>query len=107
MNESDYLQEIYLVITTEKNKENAYRIGNILLTEKLVPCISIKNIESIFWWEGTINELNEVQLMIKCKKDNLNEVCKMISENHSYELPEIIYLPVSTTKDYYNWVYSI
>ena len=97
---------IYFVITTEKDKINANKIANLLLKEKLIPCVAFKNIESHFWWEGEINQLEEVQLIFKCKEENINKVCKKISECHSYELPEIIHFPVSANKDYHSWVNS-
>ena len=104
---ADFNQEIYLVITTEKDNNNASRLANLLLKEKLIPCVNFKNIESSFWWEGKINKSNEVQLMIKCKKENINKVCNKIADCHSYELPEIICFPVSANKNYHNWVNSI
>ena len=102
----DFNNLIYLVITNEADKKNAYKIANLLLEEKLISCVTFKNIESSFWWEGKITQSKEVQLMIKCKKENINKVCNKITENHSYELPEIIYFPVSANKDYYHWVNS-
>ena len=107
MHLSDLNQEIYLVITTEFDKKNASKLANLLLRQKLTPCINFKNIESHFWWEGNINQSKEVQLMIKCKKENINKACKKISEWHSYEVPEIIYFPVSANKNYHHWVNSI
>ena len=103
---SEFNQLIYFVITSEKNKENAYKIADLLLGEKLIPCVTYKDIESHFWWEGEINKFKEVQLIIKCKEENLKKVCKKISESHSYEVPEIIYFPVSSSKDYYHWLNS-
>ena len=104
---SDLNQEIYLIITTEVDKENASKLANLLLREKLIPCVSMKNIESYFWWEGNINKSKEVQLMIKCKKENINKVCDKIAEWHSYEIPEIIYFRVSANTNYYDWINSI
>ena len=97
---------IYFVLTNEVDKRHACKIANLLLGEKLIPCVTFKNIESHFWWEGEINKSKEVQLIIKCKKENINKVCKKISEYHSYEVPEIIYFPVSANKDYHQWVNS-
>ena len=97
---------IYFVITTEKDKKNANKIANLLLGDKLIPCVSFKDIESHFWWEGEINQLKEVQLIIKCKQENINKVSTKISKYHSYEVPEIIYFPVSANKDYHHWVNS-
>ncbi|KGG19342.1 divalent-cation tolerance protein CutA [Prochlorococcus marinus] len=104
---SSFNQEIYLVITTEFDKKNASKLANLLLREKLIPCVTFKNIESHFWWEGNINQSQEVQLMIKCKKENLDNVCNKISEFHSYSIPEIIYFRVSANKNYYHWMNSI
>ena len=107
MSLSDFNQEIYLVITTEADKKNASKLADLLLREKLIPCVTFKNVESHFWWKGEINQSKEVQLMIKCKEENVNKVCNKISEWHSYELPEIIYFRVSAKKNYYQWVHSI
>ena len=104
---SDFNHEIYLVLTTEVDKKTAYKLANLLLKEKLIPCVTFKNIESHFWWDGIINQSKEVQLMIKCKEENLNKVCNRISELHSYLVPEIIYFRVSANKNYYHWVNSI
>ena len=107
MSLSDFNQEIYLVITTEVDKKNASKLADLLLREKLIPCVTFKNVESHFWWKGEINQSKEVQLMIKCKEENVNKVCNKISEWHSYELPEIIYFRVSANKSYNQWVNSI
>ncbi len=104
---SSFNQEIYLIITTEADKKNASKLANLLLSEKLIPCVTFKNIESHFWWDGDINQSNEVQLMIKCREENLTKVCDKISDFHSYKVPEIIYFPVSVNRKYYNWVNSI
>ena len=99
--------EIYLIKTTEVDKKNASRLANLLLKEKLIPCVNFRNIESHFWWEGNINRSKEVQLIIKCKKENLSNVCNQIAEWHSYDLPEIICFRVSVNENYFQWVNSI
>ena len=104
---SDFDHVIYVVITTEVDKKKAFELADLLLKEKLIPCVNFKNIESYFWWEGSINQSKEVQLMIKCKEENIDKVCNKITEWHSYEVPEIIYFPVSANKDYYHWVNSL
>ena len=104
----DALKNIKDVSDNERtNKKNALKLANLLLNQKLIPCVTFKNIESHFWWEGNINQSEEVQLLIKCKKENINNVCNKIAECHSYEIPEIIYFPVSADKNFYQWVNSI
>ena len=106
MVDTEFNHLIYLVLTTEADSKNAYKIANFLLREKLIACVTFKNIESHFWWRGEINQSKEVQLLIKCREENINKVCKKIAECHSYEVPEIIYFPVSASKNYHHWVNS-
>ena len=106
MNCFDDHNKTYVVLTTEADKKNAHRIANILLEEKLTPCVSFNNIESSFWWEGEITQSEEVQLIIKCKENNLNKLLNKISESHSYQVPEIIYFPVKASNDYHHWLSS-
>ena len=107
MDLSDLNHEIYFVITNEADKKKASELAYILLMEKLVPCVNFKDVESYFWWEGNLNQSTEVQLLIKCKKENVHNVCNKIAESHSYEIPEIIYFRVSANKNYHHWVNSI
>ena len=107
MSLSDFNQKIYLIITTEVDKKNATKIANLLLREKLIPCVNFKNIESHFWWEGDIVQAKEVQLLIKCREENLNKVICKISDCHSYDIPEIIHFRVSINENYHNWLNSI
>tara|TARA_Y100001968_G_C19301642_1_gene689389 strand:- start:394 stop:717 length:324 start_codon:yes stop_codon:yes gene_type:complete len=107
MSSLKFSKGIYLVITTELDIENAYKMAGILLRAKLIACVTFKNVESHFWWEGEINQSKEVQLIMKCRNEKLKEVCKKIQENHTYEVPEVIYLPVSVNKTYYEWVLSL
>ncbi len=107
MHSPEFNQEIYLIITTEFDKKNATKLADLLLKNKLIPCVTFKDIESHFWWKGNINQSKEVQLLIKCKKENVKDVCNKISEWHSYEVPEIIYFSVSANNKYHHWVDSI
>ena len=107
MTNINFMNTILVVITTESDKKNACKLGNLLLEKKLVGCVTYNTIESSFWWEGEINESKEVQLIIKCRQENINKVCKNISEHHSYEVPEIICFPVSASNDYYKWLSSL
>tara|TARA_Y100001968_G_scaffold147496_1_gene134916 strand:+ start:308 stop:637 length:330 start_codon:yes stop_codon:yes gene_type:complete len=103
---SDFNNEIYIIMTTEVDKENALKLADLLLKDKLIACVNFKNIESSFWWEGNIKQSKEVQLMIKCKKKNVNNVCNNIAHWHSYKVPEIICFCALTNKTYHDWVDS-
>ena len=107
MNEFHFTEGLFFVITTEADKLNAYRLSDNLMKKKLIACINFSNIESHFWWKGEINKSKEVQLIMKCKRENLHELYENISKYHSYEIPEIVYFPVSSNNLYYKWVSSI
>ena len=107
MSLSDFNQKIYLIITTEADKKNASKLADLLLRKKLVPCITFQNVESNFWWEGDIKQSDEVQLLIKCREENVNKVLNKINKHHSYNVPEIIYFCVSANRKFYDWVNSI
>ena len=102
-----FTQGLFFVITTEADMLNAYKLSNNLIKKKLIACVSFNNIQSHFWWEGEIHESKEVQLIMKCKKENINRVHQDILKSHSYEIPEIVYFPVSSDNLYYKWVSSI
>lgn len=99
---SDYI----LVLTTTKGKEEGERIANILIKQKKAACVSIiPNVSSIFLWKGNIEKQDEAQLLIKTKKCLFDEVVSLIKSNHSYEVPEVISLPIlDGYNEYLNWM---
>ena len=107
MNDSEYLQGLFWVITTEVDKDKASKLADILLSKKLIACVSFNEIESRFWWKDDIQKTKEVQLIMKCRKEDLKEVCCITFENHTYDIPEISYLPVTTNKHYYEWAANL
>ena len=107
MTESYFTEGLFFVITTESDKLNAYKLSDNLMKNKLIACVNFKNIESHFWWEGEISRTEEVQLIMKCKKENLLKLYQNILKSHSYDIPEIVYFPVSSNNLYFKWVSSI
>ena len=107
MTESYFTEGLFFVITTESDKSNAYKLSDNLMKNKLIACVNFKNIESHFWWEGEISRTEEVQLIMKCKKENLLKLYQNILKSHSYDIPEIVYFPVSSNNLYFKWVSSI
>jgi periplasmic divalent cation tolerance protein len=98
---------MYVVIfTTVGNKKEAQSVARAVLQKKLAACVNIlDNLESAFWWQGKIDAAKEVLLMIKSKKRLLPKVIKLIKSRHSYEVPEIIALPIiAGNPDYLRWI---
>lgn len=94
-----------IFITCANNKE-AERIARALVKNKLAACVNIVDkIKSVFWWQGKIDQAKETLLIAKSKQSNLAKVIKLVRSLHSYELPEIISLPISGGyKPYLEWI---
>ena len=107
MSKSYFTEGLFFVITTEADQLNAYKLSDNLMKKKLIACVNFNNVESHFWWKGEISKSKEVQLIMKCKKENLHKLYQNIMESHSYEIPEIVYFPVSSNNLYYKWASSI
>lgn len=95
-----------LAIVTIDTWENAERISNILLDEKLSACINIiPGVKSIYIWQGEKKSDDEVIMLIKTEKKKFPDLVKRIKELHPYELPEIIGIPINYgLPEYLEWV---
>jgi len=95
-----------IVFVTASGKAEAKKIAEALLKHKCAACVNIiKNIESFFWWQGKIDKADEALLVIKTKKTKLAQIIKLVKSVHSYEVPEIIALPIiGGEKKYLKWI---
>ena len=98
------MNQILLLITTEYNKKEAKKIAKLLLKKKLAACVSLKEINSIYEWEGKIEETNEMEIIIKSKPKLKNVLIVFLQKMISYEVPQIIYKKFNSEKNYINWV---
>ncbi len=94
-----------VMITAPKGKEGA-RLAKILLDKRLCACVNIiKSIDSFFWWRGKLDSAREVLLLAKTEKKLLGRIIKVVKQEHSYEVCEVIALPIiGGNKDYLDWV---
>ena len=97
--------EIVIFVTTE-SVEEAQSIAELLLKQRKVACVNIiSEVDSLFWWQGKIDSAQENLLIIKTKMSLLDEIIYLVREVHSYEVPEIIALPIiGGNKDYLKWI---
>ena len=95
-----------VVLVTASSKEEANKIAQGLLQDKLAACVNIlAGLESRFWWQGKIDSAQEVLLVIKTRKTLFNKLAKKVKSLHSYTVPEIIALPIiSGNKAYLDWI---
>lgn len=95
----------YLIYITTKDEAEAKRIGKALVVERLVACVNIHPIQSIFRWEGRISEETEAAMFAKTKAELVSEVIRRVKELHSYEVPCIIALSIAEgNPDFLNWI---
>ena len=94
------------VFVTVSSKAEATKIAQVLLTEKLAACVNvIAGVESYFWWDGKIDHATEQLLIIKTTRMKIPELTKSIKRQHSYDLCEIITLPIlEGNPDYLKWI---
>ena len=95
-----------LVIVTAKDKKEAEKIAQALLKNKLVACANIiSGASSFFWWNKKIDNTKEFILFLKTKRSLFGKLTKVVKALHSYEVPEIIAVPiVAGDKNYMDWL---
>ncbi len=95
-----------VILVMAAHKKEARKIAHALLKLKLAACVSILGgVESLFWWQGKIDSAHEVLLVIKSKKIKIQKIVKLVKAMHSYEVPEIISLPVTAGfRPYLKWI---
>lgn len=99
------MDKYIMITTTFDNKDEANRISQLLLKERLVSCCQISNITSSYHWKGKIEHTEEYLLQMKSKKELYKQIEKTILENHSYEVPQLVaYDIVDGYKEYLNWI---
>jgi periplasmic divalent cation tolerance protein len=95
-----------VVFVTSKDVQEAERISEKLISDKLAACVNIvKDIRSIFFWEGKADRSDEALLIIKSRKELFKKIVAAVKSVHSYDLPEIIALPIiDGSGDYLKWI---
>lgn len=95
-----------VVYITVPNEEEGVKIARSLVEEKLAGCINIvKDIRSIYSWQGKIEDEPELLLIVKSQRHLFNKLKDKVKELHSYTVPEIIAIPIiEGSEDYLNWL---
>lgn len=98
--------DIIQVITTTASSADARRIAGALVERRLAACVQIVGpIQSIYRWEGKMETSEEFQCWIKTRAAHYDRVEQAIRELHSYEVPEILAVPVvNGGQAYLDWL---
>ena len=94
-----------LVLVTAGCEKIAVDIAQALVKKKLAACVNINaSVRSIYRWKDSVIDDDEVLLIIKTSASNLKAVQKCIEEHHSYDVPEIISVPIDHgSEKYLKW----
>jgi periplasmic divalent cation tolerance protein len=95
-----------IVLITAGSEEEVNRIAESLVKEKKAACVNIvPRVDSLFWWKGKIDSARESLLVVKTKASLFPEIVELVKRTHSYEVPEIIALPIiAGSEDYLKWL---
>lgn len=95
-----------VVLTTCASAEEAEKIARTLVSKKLAACVNmLPAVRSIYRWKGAVEDAQEIQLVIKSSRGLFDEVRAEIEKLHSYEMPEVIAIPiVDGSEAYLDWL---
>ena len=103
------MSDAVVILVTTPTIDEARKIGNALVEEKLIACANIiPQVESIFYWQDKVCNEKEALMVIKTKKKLIEKIIKRVKALHSYTVPEVIALPIiKGSKDYIKWVKEV
>lgn len=100
------MSEFIVILCTVSSKDEGNKIAGSLVQKRLAACANIiDGISSIYEWKGEICKDEENLMIIKSRKSLFEEIKKEILSLHSYELPEIVSLPITDgLEPYLDWI---
>jgi periplasmic divalent cation tolerance protein len=94
-----------VILTTAGSRPEADRLAEALVSRRLAACVQISDVASTYWWNGKVAHEAEHLLLIKTVARLYKDVEAAIQELHSYEIPEIVQLPIERGSDsYLGWI---
>lgn len=94
-----------VIISTYPDKKSISKIADKLVREKLVACVNMTKISSVYSWEGKIENADEFLAIFKTTQKNKTEVKNEIKTTHPYKVPEIAEIQISSiNKPYLDWL---
>ena len=95
-----------MVLTTTDSKEAAQELARSAVAARLAACGQIVGpIESVFWWDGALDESAEYQVWFKTTAELYEALARHIASNHTYDVPEILRVPVDGGgAPYLDWI---
>ena len=94
-----------IIISTYPDKKTVTKTANELVKKRLVSCVNISKISSIYSWKGKIENTSEFLVLFKTTQKNKNALKKAIKKMHPYDIPEIAEIDIrSINQPYLKWL---
>ena len=94
-----------IIISTYPNKNSINKIANELVKNKIIACVNITKISSIYSWQGKIKNTSEYLALFKTTQKNKKSLKEKIKATHPYKVPEIAEINItSINKSYFKWL---
>lgn len=92
-------------MTTVDNKSVAREIAETVIEQKLAACVQISQCQSIYTWQGKIEDTSEFLCVMKSRADLYSRLEHSIKKIHTYDVPEVIATDIiAGNKDYFEWL---
>lgn len=100
------MSERLVVLMTAGSQEEAIRIARTLVTEMLAACVNVvPGVTSVYRWQEEVQQDEEWLLIAKSRSEALEGLVQRVKALHSYDVPEIIALPlVGGSEPYLHWI---
>ncbi len=96
--------DIRVVQTTVATESDAGRLAGGALEKHLAGCVQEMRVVSRYRWEGRLEQEAEILLVFKTTEDRSETLVAWLQQNHPYEVPEILLLPVEAIGAYGPWL---
>ena len=95
-----------MIYVTASSDEEALRIADAIVTERLAACANVvRGVTSMFWWEGRVQEGQEVTIILKTRDELVERLTDRVRELHSYDCPCIVAFPITGgNKAFIDWI---
>lgn len=84
-----------MVFVTCKNETEARSMASKIVHKKLAACVQLNPVVSVYTWKGQVQTESETRLVIKTRTDLYKALESFVQEHHSYEVPQILQVPIS------------
>ncbi len=97
-----------VILTTCGSRDEAERLARLLVETRLAACVQVTGVTSFYEWDGALNRDDEQLLLIKAPSASYGAIEECISRNHSYDVPEIVRIPITAGSDaYLHWIDAV